>query len=83
MNLLGSLFYGGILGVFVLAMFFKKVNGHGAFFGVLIGEAVIFAVHFAELTSFLWYNVIGCITVIIAGALVSKATGGTTIVAES
>ncbi len=75
-NMLGSLFYGGILGVFVLAMFFKKVNGHGAFFGVLIGEAVIFAVHFAEITSFLWYNVIGCITVIIAGVLVSAATGG-------
>ena len=75
-NMLGSLFYGGILGVFVLAMFFKKVNGHGAFFGVLIGEAVIFAVHFAEITSFLWYNVIGCIAVIVAGVAVSSATGG-------
>ena len=75
-NMLGSLFYGGILGVFVLAMFFKKVNGHGAFFGVLIGEAVIFAVHFAQITSFLWYNVIGCITVILSGMLVSTMTGG-------
>lgn len=82
-NMLGSLFYGGILGVFVLAMFFKKVNGHGAFFGVLIGEAVIFAVHFAQITSFLWYNVIGCVTVIVAGTLVSKATGGRVTVAES
>jgi len=75
-NMLGSLFYGGILGVFVLAMFFKRVNGHGAFFGVLVGEAVIFAVHFAEITSFLWYNVIGCVVVIIAGVAVSAATGG-------
>jgi SSS family transporter len=75
-NMLGSLFYGGILGVFVLAMFFKRVNGHGAFFGVLAGEAVIFAVHYAGIISFLWYNVIGCITVVVAGVLVSKATGG-------
>ena len=75
-NMLGSLFYGGILGVFVLAMFFKKVNGHGAFFGVLAGEAVIFAVHYAQIISFLWYNVIGCIVVVVAGLLVSKATGG-------
>ncbi len=82
-NMLGSFFYGGILGVFVLAMFFKKVNGHGAFFGVLIGEAVIFAVHFAHITSFLWYNVIGCLAVIVAGTLVSKATGGRVIAAEA
>jgi SSS family transporter len=80
-NMLGSFFYGGILGVFVLAMFFKKVNGHGAFFGVLIGEAVIFAVHFAHITSFLWYNVIGCIAVVVAGMLVSKATGGRAVAA--
>ena len=58
------------------------MNGHGAFFGVLIGEAVIFAVHFAEITSFLWYNVIGCVTVIVAGTLVSKATGGRVIAVD-
>lgn len=75
-NMLGSLFYGGILGVFVLAMFFKKVNGHGAFFGVLAGEAVIFTVNYVGGISFLWYNVIGCIAAIVAGLIVSAATGG-------
>ena len=43
-NVLGSLFYGGMLGVFVLAFFFKRVNARGAFYGVLVGEAVIFLV---------------------------------------
>ncbi len=42
-NIVGSLFYGGLLGVFMLAFFFKKVGPNGAFFGVLAGEAVIFA----------------------------------------
>ena len=42
-NIVGSLFYGGLLGVFMLAFFFKKVGPNGAFFGVLAGEAAIFA----------------------------------------
>ena len=42
-NLLGSLFYGGMLGVFVLAFFFPRVNARAAFFGVLAGEAAIFS----------------------------------------
>jgi Na+/proline symporter len=41
-NMLGSLFYGGLLGVFALAFFFPKVNARGAFYGVLAGEAAIF-----------------------------------------
>ncbi len=63
-NILGSLFYGGLLGVFVLAFFFKRVGGTAAFFGVIAGEAAIFATRFFTDVSFLWYNVIGCFTVI-------------------
>lgn len=62
-NILGSLFYGGLLGVFVLAAI-KRVTGNGAFFGVICGElAIFFAAAFTKI-SFLWYNVIGCIVVI-------------------
>ena len=60
---MGSLFYGGLLGVFVLAFFFKRVGGTGAFAGVLAGEAAIFAVAEFTRVSFLWYNVIGCVLV--------------------
>ena len=42
-NIVGSLFYGGLLGVFVLAFFCKRVGGTAAFWGVLAGEAAIFA----------------------------------------
>ncbi len=70
-NLLGSLFYGGILGVFALAMYFPRVGANGAFFGVLAGEAVIFTLHFTGATSFLWYNVAGCLVVIVTGLGIS------------
>ncbi len=63
-NIVGSLFYGGLLGVFVLAFFFKRVNGTAAFWGVIAGEAAIFAVAGLTSVSFLWYNVVGCLVVI-------------------
>ncbi len=63
-NMLGSLFYGGLLGVFVLAFFFRRVGGTAAFVGVLAGEAAIFAVRFGTNIGFLWYNVIGCAAVV-------------------
>ena len=63
-NIIGSLFYGGLLGVFVLAFFFKSVGANGAFFGVLAGEAAIFSAFLFTKISFLWYNVVGCIVVV-------------------
>jgi Na+/proline symporter len=70
-NIVGSLFYGSLLGVFVLAFFFKRVNGTGAFVGMLAGEAAIFAAFLFTGISFLWYNVIGCLVVIATGMAVS------------
>ena len=70
-NIVGSLFYGSLLGVFVLAFFFRRVSGTGAFVGMLAGEAAIFAAFLFTGISFLWYNVIGCLVVIAAGLAVS------------
>ncbi len=66
-NIVGSLFYGGLLGVFVLAFFCKRVGGTGAFFGVLAGETIIFLVAAFTRVSFLWYNVVGCAVVVAVG----------------
>jgi SSS family solute:Na+ symporter len=71
-NVIGSLFYGGLLGVFVLAFCFKSVGANGAFCGVLAGEAAIFAANLFTKISFLWYNVIGCLVVIVVGVIVSR-----------
>lgn len=70
-NIVGSLFYGGLLGVFVLAFFFKRVRGTGAFCGVLAGETAIFAAALFTQISFLWYNVIGCLVVVAVGIVLS------------
>ncbi len=71
-NIVGSLFYGGMLGVFALAFFFKKVGPNGAFWGVIAGEAAIFSLFLATKISFLWYSVVGCAVVICTGVLVSR-----------
>jgi len=69
-NQVGSLFYGGMLGVFVLAFFVKQCTATGAFIGVLVGEAAIFTT--ARFTgAFLWYNVVGCLVVVAVGWTIS------------
>jgi solute:Na+ symporter, SSS family len=71
-NIIGSLFYGSLLGVFVLAFFFKSVGPNGAFVGVIVGEAAIFAADLFTNISFLWFNVIGCLVVIVVALAVSR-----------
>jgi Na+/proline symporter len=78
-NLVGSLFYGSLLGVFTLAFFFKNVSGNGAFCGMVAGEVAIFSAFFFTNISFLWYNVIGAIVVILTGLLFQLA-GSTRVV---
>jgi Na+/proline symporter len=70
-NIVGSLFYGGLLGVFILAFFCKKTGGTAAFIGVLAGEASIFAAALFTQVSFLWYNVIGAVVVVAVGIAIS------------
>ena len=67
-NVVGSLFYGSLLGCFVLAFGFKKVRGTATFVGMLAGEAAIFWAFFFTNISWLWYNVLGC-AVVMATAL--------------
>ena len=70
-NVLGSLFYGGMLGVFVLAFSFPRVSARGALYGVLVGQVVIFACWKYTGLAFLWYNVLGCVVVVLTGLALS------------
>ena len=68
-NVLGSLFYGTILGIFLVGLFLKKVGGNQVFVGGLIAQATIFICHYLNSTGvlsigFLWYNVIATLIVI-------------------
>jgi SSS family transporter len=71
-NRFGSFFYGSILGVFVLAIGWKRANGHGAFIGLVAGMAAVAYVDRATTVEFLWLNVVGAVTVCLVGALVSE-----------
>jgi len=71
-NLVGSLFYGSLLGVFALAFFTTRVTGTAAFWGMLAGEAAIFGAFLFTNISFLWYNVIGSVVVILTAAAFPK-----------
>lgn len=76
-NIVGSLFYGSVLGVFVLAFASGRANGHGAVAGMLAGLAAVFWLHFSGApVSFLWYNVLGCVVAVVIGLAVSAATSG-------
>lgn len=63
-NVLGSLFYGPILGIFLVAFYFKKINGPIVFISAILSEIAVVAVYEFDIVSFLWLNVIGAATVI-------------------
>jgi Na+/proline symporter len=63
-NKVGSLFYGSLLGCFVLALGFRGVRGTACFVGMLAGESAILATAWFTDISWLWYNVIGCAVVV-------------------
>lgn len=64
-NILGSLFYGTILGIFVVAFFMKFIKGGAPFYAGIVAEVVVFYCYKYTSISFLWYNVIGCLMVVI------------------
>jgi solute:Na+ symporter, SSS family len=69
-NILGSLFYGTILGIFVVAFYMKYVRGSAVFYAALIAEGFIVYAWIVDLTAFLWLNVIGCLLVMLFGSVI-------------
>ena len=74
-NIVGSLFYGAVLGVFAVAFFFKKIGGTAVFWAAILSEVVILTLYLLGEKgilniAFLWYNLIGCVLVIILGAII-------------
>ena len=68
-NILGYLFYGTILGIFLSAFFIKKIKGTSVFIAAIITEIIIFFIWYFEAAAFLWLNVLGCFMVVIWGLL--------------
>jgi SSS family transporter len=69
-NILGSLFYGTILGIFLVAFFMKWVHGRAVFIAALIGQAAILYIHFSKIEiAFLWYNLIAPAIIVVLSIL--------------
>ncbi|MNE44100.1 hypothetical protein D3C80_1383110 [compost metagenome] len=69
-NVLGSLFYGTILGIFLVAFYLKRIGGKAVFWGAIITELIVIGIYVADIISFLWLNVIGCLLVLIIAAII-------------
>jgi len=63
-NIVGSLFYGTILGIFLVAFYIKRVHGTAVFWAAIVAECVVFYCYFFTDLAFLLYNIIGCAVVI-------------------
>jgi Na+/proline symporter len=63
-NILGSLFYGTLLGLFVVGFFVRRVSATPVLIGALAAELVVVGLFFATDLGFLWFNVIGCVVVV-------------------
>jgi len=70
-NILGSVFYGTILGVFLTAFFLKKVGAKAVLVGIVIGQLTVFLLFYNETVGYLWFNVIGCAIVMIVSYVIS------------
>jgi len=73
-NRFGSLFYGSILGVFILAIGFKRANSTGALAGMITGMTAIVLIATYTKIAFLWHNPIAALIVVSVGLIVSEVT---------
>jgi len=74
-NILGSIFYGVILGIFLLALFFRRVRATPALLAAIVGQVAVVGLFLASDIGFLWFNLIGC-ALVVGLALCFQAVGG-------
>ena len=76
-NIIGSVFYGPILGIFVCAFFFKRIGGRAVFYGAIVAQTVVFAVYYLNRVgvfefTYLWFNPLGCLVCMAAAAALQE-----------
>lgn len=70
-NIIGSLFYGTILGVFLVAFYIKWIKGNAVFYAALISEAIVIYIYTQDWVPYLWLNLIGCALVVLIATIFS------------
>ena len=71
-NIIGSLFYGTILGIFLIAIFIKQIKGKAVFWSSILSEGIILILFINNVVSFLWLNLIGTFLTISIGLIIQK-----------
>jgi len=70
-NIIGSIFYGNVLGIFLIAFFLRKIKSNSVFSGAIITQAIIIIAWFYDWMPFLWLNVFGCALVILISSIIN------------
>jgi len=71
-NIIGSVFYGTILGVFLVAIFIQHIKGKAIFWAAVLSEALIIILFSQDVVSFLWLNLIGAVLTVVLGLVFQK-----------
>lgn len=74
-NIIGSIFYGNVLGVFLLAFFIKYVKSNAVFWAAIITQLIIIYLWYIDLMPYLWLNLVGCSIVIIISIIIQLIIG--------
>ena len=77
-NIIGSIFYGNVLGIFLLAFFIKYVKGNAVFIAAIITQFLIIIIWYLDYLPYLWLNLLGCVLVMMIAVLFQfsqKVTG--------
>jgi Na+/proline symporter len=75
-NILGSIFYGVMLGLFVVAFFVRRVGGTAVFWAALAAQTLVFILYFKLTISYLWYPLIGCAACVFFSLMLQAVLGG-------
>jgi len=76
-NIVGSVFYGVVLALFLVAFFFRWVRGTAVFWAALAAQTLVFVLYFSINISYLWYNFIGCAACVLFSVLIQTTLGPT------
>ena len=71
-NIIGSIFYGNILGIFLLAFFVKYVKGNAVFRAAILTQLIIISIFFMDVLPYLWLNLLGCVLVMVFAIIFQK-----------
>lgn len=75
LNIIASIFYGVLLGVFLVAFFIKRVGGTAVFYSAIAAQILVIIMYFSLSIGYLWYNVIGCAACILFSLILQGALG--------